>query len=185
MAGTDEVKIVSVALLPSSLDWRPRLQNHLRTHGTLLAANFVRDRRATAEHRFDVIVVDDVDLLLATGWIARLGARGTGIIAMYDADEEPSGGRAFTVGLGVDVALPAEIGAAALVDAVIALAARLGGGGTSRAQLWSEELERCRVATAQLGDVELDTDDAAALRVHPGLGLDPRRGEHSARRREA
>ena len=181
----DEARPVSVGLLPSSLAWRPRLQDHLRTHCTRLAAQFLRDRRAAAESRFDIMVVDEVDLLLSSGWIARLGARGTGIISMYEAQDHPGKGRKFVVGRGVDVALPAEIGAQALVVAIAALAARIGGGRRSRAQVWSEELERCRVATAELVDVELDADDAAALGEDAGLGLDARRGEHPPRRREA
>jgi hypothetical protein len=179
-----EATPVSVGLLPSSLPWRPRLQEHLRTHGTPIAARFLRDRLAAAAFRFDVVVVDDVDLLLSTGWIARLGARGTGIISMYEAEEHPGRARPFSLGLGVDVALPAEIGPAALVVAIVALAGRIGSGRRSRAQLWSEELERCRVATAQLVDVELDADDAAALGEDAGLGLDAGGGEHSPRRRE-
>ncbi len=176
---------VSVGLFPSTLPWRPRLQEHLRTHATPLAARFLRDRQAAAAFRFDVVVVDDVDLLLSTGWIAGLGARGTGIISMYEADQGLSRGRSFVIGLGVDIALPEETGAAALVAAIVALAGRIASGTKSRARLWSEELERCRVATAQLVDVELDAHDAAALREDAGLGLDAGGGEHSPRRREA
>ncbi|MCU1457116.1 MAG: hypothetical protein JWL73_1208 [Actinomycetia bacterium] len=183
-ADEDEARPVAVGLLPSSLPWRPRLQEHLRAAGAPLAARFLRDRHDTAGFRFDVVVVDDVDLLLSTGWIARLGAQGTGIISMYDPEEQPGGDGRFVVGPGVDVALPAGIGGAALVAAIIALAGRISPEGSSRAQLWSEELERCRVATAELVEVELDAGDAAALGVDAGLGLDARRGEHSPRRRE-
>lgn len=109
-----------VAIVVSPRQWAERLHRFVADHGGARVRARVLDGREAVDERYQVLVAEDLTSFLTPRLVGELHRTGRRVLGVFD-EAEPWG-RQRLLELGVDEAVPADVGPEALLRSIKALA---------------------------------------------------------------